>query len=51
MAVIGLVNPPSGVRPLNVSTFMFANGAIGGRRVYPLLIRNCDCGTVAIGIN
>ena len=56
MAVIGLLSPPmgwSGVRPPKDvrSMFMFVMGVIGGRRVYPPLIRNWDCGTAAIGIN
>jgi hypothetical protein len=43
----------SGVRPLKdaPSTFMFVKGVMGGRRVYPPLMKNWDCGTAAIGIN
>ena len=56
MAVIGLVSPPmvwSGVRPPNAppSTLKFVSGARGGRKVYPPLMKNCDCGTVAMGIS
>ena len=53
MAVIGPLRGWSGVRPLNEppSMLTFVKGAMGGRRVYPPLIRNWDCGMVAMGIN